>query len=1336
MAGRYTDVTTSDPPSLDSSAQELLLSLKQERVPAHLSPDNIRHFSVPWKAGGIDPSDTTCAAYLSDFCDAVYTGIKGLIDRALSTQEKVVSKLVEEVHHHASFCLTKCESFHGRDDVLNKVQSHLGAKNGLPLVIHGLSGSGKTSVMAMVGSNALSWMGSSATCVLRFLGTTPASSNLRDVLASICSQICTVHQLPLPVFDHMDATQIIQFFRSRLLECLASLKDERILILLDSVDQLSPADGAHTLNWLPKVLPPNTSIIVSMLPDLHGCLDTLRMILPHERCYIQVDSMPVAIGIDILHTWLAKVKRVITPSQQDLVSRAFASHPHPLYLKLIFQLACLWKSYTDLESIVIPTSTASALHDLFDWLEEKHGKTLVRHALGFLSAAKNGLTEAELEDVLSLDDRVLDDVYQYWDPPLAGIVRIPPLIWKRIKHDIGDYLVHQHADGMTVLAWYHRQFIETAFHRYLGNSSEKSFFHSVLTSFFEGEYSGLAKKSIYLSHREIMMRDVSRQVSSQPLIFSESVYNLRKLSELPFHLVHSNQPEKLKDISLCNFEWMLCKLQATSYTGLARDYTLALSLQKDEDLSFISESLALSAHSLQSDRMSLAGQLLGRLSLVRDSTSSQHITRLLDQAKAHALDSSTCQLVPRSSCLIGPGGCLKTTLAGHTQLLQQLCIAKKSQLLVSASKGKGAAVFNIWDLSDLECIQSLHTVRIDGIGVPRLIVSGNVAAGSCGCSISIWNCGTGEQLFSSCLASEVTGLALSPDKKRLFVGTMSGALVSLYPNDSSKATELLVDHKEAVVALTIIEDGHFLVAALKDGTICITNVTSFLQEPKHVQVHSGPITCLATTSCNGVAVAVTGSQDKTVSIAQLEDGSIRHALKGHSGAVKCLCCCQPKSLPSTRTLVVTGSLDKSIRVWDIESGECLHTLNEHKDAVWCLAVLDDDLVVSGSKDDYLKVWDPVGGKCLHTLEGHSSWVSCVTSIGKDTVFSGSNDKSVKVWKLKQEQFTGTQRHSFQPECIAAPNEDTIISGSPTEMKVWRASDGACLQTLPLSASALISNGKTLLSGSRRGIVTVWDVATLQMSAQLEGHSGAISCLSLIPGSSSLIALSASADGTIRKWNVDSSLCTATLTGHTGGIKCLAISSDQSLAASGSADCTIRIWCLASNECSNILTGHSKDVGCIAFLGGSTLVASGSDDFTLRLWSSKQGTLLHVFSYADSVKCIAAVSSSLVIAGAHCDQHQLRGWNLDSGELHNEYVGHTHAVMCMLLICRGQYLVTGSRDGTVKVWEVSTSRLLASFDLQSQVKYLAVAETSSSSNLVLAATTKSGPIAIIQLKLPS
>lgn len=76
----------------------------------------------------------------------------------------------------------------------------------------------------------------------------------------------------------------------------------------------------------------------------------------------------------------------------------------------------------DLAAAVVSKETAS------------HPKSLDRP----LCVAGEGLSETEIEDMLSLSEEVLNDVYRFWTPPVR---RLPPLLWVRIRHDLQEYLV-------------------------------------------------------------------------------------------------------------------------------------------------------------------------------------------------------------------------------------------------------------------------------------------------------------------------------------------------------------------------------------------------------------------------------------------------------------------------------------------------------------------------------------------------------------------------------------------------------------------------------------------------------------------------------------------------------------------------------------------------------------------------------------------------------------------------------------------------------------------------------------------------------------------------------
>lgn len=130
-----------------------------------------------------------------------------------------------------------------------------------------------------------------------------------------------------------------------------------------------------------------------------------------------------------------------------------------------------------------------AINQLFARLEFQHGQLLTKHSLSYITATRTGICENELEDVLSLDDIVLNDVFQYHLPPVR---RIPPLLWTRIRNDLNDFLSERDADGI-VIGWNHSQFRKAAEQRYLSDEKHTHYIHTNLADYFLGKWADKAK---------------------------------------------------------------------------------------------------------------------------------------------------------------------------------------------------------------------------------------------------------------------------------------------------------------------------------------------------------------------------------------------------------------------------------------------------------------------------------------------------------------------------------------------------------------------------------------------------------------------------------------------------------------------------------------------------------------------------------------------------------------------------------------------------------------------------------------------------------------------------
>jgi len=73
----------------------------------------------------------------------------------------------------------------------------------------------------------------------------------------------------------------------------------------------------------------------------------------------------------------------------------------------------------------------------------------------------------ELEDALSCDDEVLEEVFQHMDPPLTTVIRVPLLFVAKLRYQLGWFLHLVYDYGIPVFYWAHHQFADAVRKRYL-----------------------------------------------------------------------------------------------------------------------------------------------------------------------------------------------------------------------------------------------------------------------------------------------------------------------------------------------------------------------------------------------------------------------------------------------------------------------------------------------------------------------------------------------------------------------------------------------------------------------------------------------------------------------------------------------------------------------------------------------------------------------------------------------------------------------------------------------------------------------------------------------------
>jgi WD40 repeat protein len=179
--------------------------------------------------------------------------------------------------------------------------------------------------------------------------------------------------------------------------------------------------------------------------------------------------------------------------------------------------------------------------------------------------------------------------------------------------------------------------------------------------------------------------------------------------------------------------------------------------------------------------------------------------------------------------------------------------------------------------------------------------------------------------------------------------------------------------------------------------------------------------------------------------------------------------------------------------------------------------------------------------------------------------SGSDDETIRVWNVKSgDTVLGPIQtgHRFVSAVIYSPDTTKIATGGYGEdvLKIWDAKTGNLLSTIkvdsPVWSLAWTSDQKKLVTNSRASI-RIFDTATWQRIATLEGHEGAVYALSLFQNDRLLA--SASDDGTARVWNLDTNLQIGPPIQHEHIVRSAAISADGKQLVTGCGDKNAYVW---------------------------------------------------------------------------------------------------------------------------------------------------------------------------------
>ena len=396
----------------------------------------------------------------------------------------------------------------------------------------------------------------------------------------------------------------------------------------------------------------------------------------------------------------------------------------------------------------------------------------------------------------------------------------------------------------------------------------------------------------------------------------------------------------------------------------------------------------------------------------------------------------------------------------------------------------------------------------------------------------------------------------------------------------------------------------------------------------------------------------------------------------------------------------------SAELWDVATGQQKAFFFYDKSSRVMPSFSPDGSLLATSDDKtVVRLWDVATGQQKAALEGHKDDIRSLSFSPDGSTLAVNRIWRVRLWDVATGQLKASFRDSYEISSVLfSPDGSLLATGSRLDNTVhlwdvatpkwkWRATlDGRSSGEEGPRWVLFSPDGSLLATGSHNGTVQLWDVATGQQKAALEGHSSA---LSFSPDGSTL-ASSIRNGSRVQLWDVATGQVKAAL-GHTDRVYSLSFSPDGSLLATSEDKAVVRLWDVATGQQKAAL-GHTSGVSALSFSPDGSLLATGSHDGTVRLWGrgvqlSRPDTDLLLQDYMDinEVSSLSFSPDGSLVASGSAD-NTVRLWDAATGQMQAILSGHMSSVTMVSFSPDGSLVASGSENGTVWLWNAATGQV--------------------------------------------
>lgn len=375
---------------------------------------------------------------------------------------------------------------------------------------------------------------------------------------------------------------------------------------------------------------------------------------------------------------------------------------------------------------------------------------------------------------------------------------------------------------------------------------------------------------------------------------------------------------------------------------------------------------------------------------------------------------------------------------------------------------------------------------------------------------------------------------------------------------------------------------------------------------------------------------------------------------------------------------------------------------------------DGSLVAVSLWEHDLRLWDGKNGKDKAVLKGHQGIVNSASfSLDGTRLVTASKDFTARVWGAFEKEGPVSEEITNELNSGGEASGEPALGSAegvvaPEEPKSPELIESSLLfkgHKGSVNDAVFNPNQDKILTGSEDGFTIVWDVDTQKPIQKLQEQTDPVTKVRFNSDGSLAAALNARFNVSI--WEVGSGDLKTVLRTRNQQIVDIEFSPvNPSKIAAAFSEGSIRIYDLEDKNGLVKLTGglgpygkktgHDLEVTSIVFSPDGSRLASVSRDMSAKIWDANAGKVLSTLVVYDKkqkeeLKDQRFLSISFsgdgqkVVTGS--TDKMVRLWDVSTGKLLKEFTGHENAVSLAMFAEKVDYFLSASDENLAMLWNL-------------------------------------------------